>query len=163
MLDSSGAYKDTIDNLPGDILTYYGVLEGNGKLTADNAQYTVGFYRTGAASLDAATPDSIVRLDNDHILQGQAFSGEFSVHLYVPNIRNYLFVQKLAEDGLTPLSGAEFALYRAADVHNGAVDPGAQPYDTLTTRDLSQDAGDLTTLGGAGVFPHTRDAPGLTT
>lgn len=158
VLDSSGAYKNTIDNLPGDILTYYGVLESNGKLTADNAQYTVGFYRTSAASLDAATPDSIVRLDNDHILQGQAFSGEFSVHLYVPNIRNYLFVQKLAEDGLTPLSGAEFALYQAADVHNGAVDPGAQPYDTLTTRDLSQDAGDLTTLGGAGVFPHTRDA-----
>lgn len=158
VLDSSGAYKDTIENLPGDILTYYGVLAENGKLTVDNAQYTIGFYRTSAPSLDDATPASVVRLDNDRILQGQAFGREFAVHLYVPNIKNYLFVQKVAEDGITPLSGAEFALYEAADVHDGAVDPGAQPYDTLTTRDLDQGAGDLTTLGGAGVFPNTRDA-----
>lgn len=55
-LDSSGAYKVTIDNLPGDILTYYYVLETNGRLTPDNAQYTVAFYRTSAPTWRAPTP-----------------------------------------------------------------------------------------------------------
>src|SRR5699024_8358149 len=63
---------------------------------------------------------------------------------------------KVAEDGYTPLSGAVFGLYRAADVTDGAVNPGAQPYDTVTTRDQNQNQGDLITLGGAGVFPNTQ-------
>ncbi len=158
VLDSSGAYKDSIENLPGDILTYYGVLEENGKPTEDNAQYTIGFYRTDAPSLAEASPESIVRLDNEQIIQGQTFAQEFSVHLYVPNIKNYLFVQKLAEDNLTPLTGATFALYRAEDVHNGVVDPDAQFFDIVTTRDLDHDKGDLTTLGGAGVFPNEQES-----
>lgn len=155
-LDSSGAYKNTIENLPGDILTYYYVLATNGKLTADNAQYTVGFYRTSAANLADATPANTVRLNDGAAVNDQIFEREFSVRLYVPNIKNYLFVQKIAEDGFTPLTGAEFGLYKAEDVTDGQVNPGAQPFDTVTTRDQSQDRGDLITLGGAGVFPNTQ-------
>lgn len=158
VLDSSGAYKDTIENLPGDILTYYDVLAANGKLTADNAQYTVAFYRTSADNLDGATPANTVRLNDDAVVGGQSFAREFSVRLFVPNIKNYLFVQKVAEDGVTPLTGAEFALYQASDVTDGTVNPGAQPFDTVTTRDLNQDQGDLITLGGAGVFPNHQTA-----
>lgn len=156
VLDSSGAYKDTIHNLPGDILTYYYVLATNDQLTADNAQYTVAFYRTSADNLTDATAANTVRLNDGEIINGQTFDREFAVRLYVPNIKNYLFVQKVAEDGYTPLSGAVFGLYRAADVTDGAVNPGAQPYDTVTTRDQNQDQGDLITLGGAGVFPNTQ-------
>ena len=156
VLDSSGAHKDTLENLPGDILTYYHVLASNGKLTADNAQYTVGFYRTSAASLADATPENTVRLNDGASINGQNFDREFAVRLYVPDIKNYLFVQKISEDGYTPLSGAGFALYKASDVTDGAVNPGAQPFDTVTTRNQSQNQGDVITLGGAGVFPNTQ-------
>lgn len=156
VLDSSGAYKDTIDNLPGDILTYYYVLASNDQLTDSNAQYTVGFYRTSAASLADATPENTVRLNDGESINGQNFDREFAVRLFVPDIRNYLFVQKVAEDGYTPLTGAEFALYKASDVTDGVVNPGAQPFDTVTTRDQNQAQGDVITLGGAGVFPNTQ-------
>ena len=155
-LDSSGAYKSELDNLPGDILTYYYVLLANGRLTADNAQYTLGFYRTSAPSLADATPQNTVRLATA-APGGGAFEREFAVRLYVPNVKNHLFVQKVSEDG-APLEGAEFALYRAADVTDGAVDPGAQPFDTVTTRDLSQAAGDVVTLEGGGAFPAGQPA-----
>lgn len=156
VLDSSGAYKDTIENLPGDILTYYYVLATNDKLTADNAQYTLGFYRTSADNLNDATPENTVRLNDSAVLNDQTFDREFAVRLFVPDIKNYLFVQKVAEDRITPLSGATFALYKASDVTDGVVHPDAQPFDTVTTRDQSQSQGDLITLGGAGVFPNTQ-------
>lgn len=155
-LDSSGAYKDTIDNLPGDILTYYYVLATNGRLDGDNAQYTVAFYRTSAPTLAAATPADTVRLNADPVEENEEFQREFSVRLFVPDIKNYLFVQKVGEDDAQPLIGAGFALYRADDVTDGQLNPGAQPYDTVTTADLSQDAGDIITLNGAGVFPHNQ-------
>ena len=155
-LDSSGAYKTTIDNLPGDILTYYYVLATNGKLSGDNAQYTVGFYRTSAPNLAGATPQNTVRLNDDLTSQYGSFQREFSVRLFVPDIKNYFFVQKVGEDNAAPLDGAVFGLYLASDVTDGQVNPGAQPYDTVTTEDLSQDRGDIITLPGAGTFPNTR-------
>ena len=155
-LDSSGAYKTTIDNLPGDILSYYYVLATNDKLSGDNAQYTVGFYRTSAPNLAGATPQNTVRLNDDLTDQYGSFQREFSVRLFVPDIKNYFFVQKVGEDNAAPLVGAEFALYRAADVTDDQVNPGAQPYDTVTTADLSQDRGDIITLPGAGTFPNTQ-------
>ena len=116
----------------------------------------MGFYRTSAASLADATPENTVRLNDGASINGQNFNREFAVRLYVPDIKNYLFVQKIAEDGYTPLSGAGFALYKASDVTDGAVNPGAQPFDTATTRNQSQNQGDVITLGGAGVFPNTQ-------
>ena len=116
----------------------------------------MGFYRTSAASLADATPENTVRLNDGASINGQNFDREFAVRLYVPDIKNYLFVQKISEDGYTPLSGAGFALYKASDVTDGAVNPGAQPFDTVTTRNQSQNQGDVITLGGAGVFPNTQ-------
>ena len=136
----------TIDNLPGDILTYYYVLATNGDLTADNAEYTVAFYRTSASNLLGANADNTVRLNADTAGEDGNFEREFSVRLFVPDIKNYLIVQKVGESDLKTLTGAEFALYRASDVTDGQVDPGAQPYDTVTTRDQSQDRGDIITL-----------------
>ena len=156
-LDSSGAYKATLQNIPGDILTYYDVLATNGKLTADNAQYTVAFYRTSAPNLAGATADNTVRLNAGTSGDQDGFDREYAVRLYVPDIKNYLFVQKVADDAVaTPLTGAVFGLYTADQVENGAVKPGEQPWDTVTTRDLNQNSGDLITLGGAGVFPNTQ-------
>lgn len=123
-LDSSGAYKVTIDNLPGDILTYYYVLATSGELTADNAEYTVAFYRTTATNLLAANADNTVRLNADTAGEDGNFEREFSVRLFVPDIKNYLIVQKVGESGLKTLTGAEFALYRASDVTDGQVNSG---------------------------------------
>lgn len=155
-LDSSGAYKATIENLPGDILTYYDVLAANDELTADNAQYTVAFYHTTAPTLAGADAANTVRLNADIADGPGAFEREYAVRLYVPDIKNYLFVQKLAQDGATPLNGAQFALYTADQVENGQLKPGAQPFDTVTTRDLDPRQGDPILLGGAGTFPSTR-------
>ena len=156
-LDSSGAYKVTIDNLPGDILTYYYVRETNGRLTPDNAQYTVAFYRTSAPNLAGADASNTVRLNADTQDQDGGFDREFSVRLFVPDIKNYFFVQKVGEDDNDTLTGATFALYQAGDVTDGQVNPGAQPYDTVTTRDQRQENGDIITLNGSGTFPNTRD------
>lgn len=78
------------------------------------------------------------------------------MRLFVPDIKNYFFVQKVGEDNAAPLDGAVFGLYLASDVTDGQVNPGAQPYDTVITEDLSQDRGDIITLPGAGTFPNTR-------
>ena len=156
-LDSSGAYKVTIDNLPGDILTYHYVLATNGRLTPDNAQYTVAFYRTSAPNLAGADAANTVRLNADAEGQDGNFDREFSVRLFVPDIKNYFFVQKVGADDNDTLTGATFALYQASDVTDGQVNPGAQPYDTVTTRDQRQENGDIITLNGSGTFPSTRD------
>lgn len=158
-LDSSGAYQTTIDNLPGDILTYYYVLATNGKLSGDNAQYTVGFYRTSAPNLAGATPQNTVRLNDDLTSQYGSFQREFSVRLFVPDIKNYFFVQKVGDDNAAPLDGAVFGLYLASDVTDGQVNPGAQPYDTVTTEDLSQDRGRHHHPARGGDLPQHQDGP----
>ena len=132
------------------------VIPGTGKLTADNAQYTVGFYRTSAASLADATPENTVRLNDGASINGQNFDREFAVRLYVPDIKNYLFVQKIAEDGYTPLSGAEFALYKASDVTDGDM-----CITSMITTSTRADYG-IVTSAGRFVLAHAVELPHIT-
>lgn len=144
-LTSNGSYQVTIENLPGDIKTYYHIC---GK--EDEAQYTVEYYYTEAENLDEATEENTRRIDSQN--KTHPLKRSFSMDLYITNIKNRLLVQKVDQAG-KPLAGAEFTLYKAGDanVENGAVTikAGAKAYDTLRT----EGAGGSLGLEGGGLFP----------
>lgn len=112
--ENSSLYTADIENLPGDIRKYYFVLKENER---DKAAYTVGYYYTEAATLDKATSTNTYRVDSTN------FGRNFSANLYVPNVQNNLFVQKLDEDGVPVSAGAdksgsaEFTLYPQKNVN----------------------------------------------
>lgn len=144
-LTSDGSYQVTIENLPGDIETYYHICGD-----ADKAQYTVEYYYTEANNLDEATEGNTWRIDSQN--KTHPLERSFSMDLYITNIKNRLLVQKVDQAG-KPLAGAEFTLYKDEDatVENGAVtiNPGAEAYDTLQT----EGAGGSLGLEGGGLFP----------
>mgnify|MGYP005759915255 CR=1 FL=1 len=144
-LASSGAYQVEVSNLPGDIRTYYYVLEQNNK---NDAKYTIAYYYTDASSLSGATEDNTWRISSD---QGE-LDRVFSVNLYVSNIKNRLLVQKVDDEG-TPINGAVFSLYRKEDVtvhQDGSftIEDGATAYDTVETANLASPK-----IDGGGIFP----------
>lgn len=144
-LTSDGSYQVTIENLPGDIETYYHICGD-----ADKAQYTVAYYYTKAENLDEATEGNTRRIDSQN--KNHPLERSFSMDLYITNIKNRLLVQKVDQAG-KPLVGAEFTLYAAenATVENGAVTikADAAVYDTLQT----EGAGGPLGLEGGGLFP----------
>lgn len=147
-LTSNGSYQVTIENLPGDIETYYYIC--NDKTTT---KYTVAYYYTEANNLDEATGENTRRIDSQNI--NHPLERIFSMDLYITNIKNRLLVQKVDQAG-KPLAGATFALYKAeyATEENGTVtiNPGAEAYDTLQT----EGAGGPLGLEGGGLFPAQR-------
>ena len=144
-LTSNGSYQVTIENLPGDIETYYHICGDAGK-----AQYTVEYYYTKAENLDEATEKNTWRIDSQS--ETHPLERSFSMDLYITNIKNRLLVQKV-DQAEKPLAGAEFTLYKAGDanVENGAVTikADAAAYDTLQT----EGAGGSLGLEGGGLFP----------
>ncbi len=144
-LTSNGSYQVTIENLPGDIKTYYHIC---GK--EDEAQYTVEYYYTKAENLDGATEKNTRRIDSQS--ETHPLERIFSMDLYITNIKNRLLVQKV-DQAEKPLAGATFALYKEEDVtvENGkaTVQEGKQPYDSLQT----EGAGGSLGLEGGGLFP----------
>ena len=144
-LTSGGFYQVTIENLPGDIETYYYIC--NDKTTA---KYTVAYYYTEANNLDEATEENTRRIDSQNI--NHPLERIFSMDLYITNIKNRLLVQKVDQAG-KPLAGADFALYKVEDVtvENGkaTVQERKQPYDSLQT----EGAGGSLGLEGGGLFP----------
>ena len=144
-LTSEGSYQVTIENLPGDIKTYYHICGD-----ADEAQYTVAYYYTKAENLDEAKKENTWRIDSQN--KDHPLKRIFSMDLYITNIKNRLLVQKV-DQAEKPLAGATFALYKAEDanVENGAVtiELDAEAYDTLQT----EGAGGSLGLEGGGLFP----------
>lgn len=144
-LTSDGSYQVTIENLPGDIETYYYIC--NDETTA---KYTVAYYYTKAENLDEATEENTRRIHSQS--ETHPLKRSFSMDLYITNIKNRLLVQKVDQAG-KPLAGATFALYKAEDanVENGAVtiELDAEAYDTLQT----EGAGGSLGLEGGGLFP----------
>ena len=144
-LTSGGSYQVTIENLPGDIETYYYIC--NDKTTA---KYTVAYYYTEANNLDEAKEGNTWRIDSQS--ETHPLERSFSMDLYITNIKNRLLVQKVDKAG-KPLAGATFALYKAeyATEENGTVTikAGAKAYDTLRT----EGAGGSLGLEGGGLFP----------
>lgn len=131
---ASGAYEANVEDLPGDITKYYYMLSDSNK---GSAEYTIAYYYTSATSVEGATIYNTYRVNSDE------FERVFSVNLYVPNIQNNLYVQKLDENG-TPVSAsigtATFALYQAENVtinDNGTYTTVGSPWQTQTTSDMT--------------------------
>lgn len=150
-LASSGAYQVEIENLPGDIRTYFHICKDE-----DTAQYTIGYYYTTANTVENATADNTWRIDSDPTGWGAddyALDRVFSMDLYVTNIKNRLLVQKVDDAGVA-VNGAEFALYpedqvRVSGDGTVTIPEGAQAADRLTTQPLTG----LVEMEGGGVFP----------
>ncbi len=144
-----GSQKLNVTGLPGDPNSYYHLWSK--KLTsskeAGQLLYTVNFY--------------YVENGRYHRLDPGDFGRDFSVRLFIPNIKNYLVVHKV-DGSNNSLIDAEFGLYRAADVEVTAagynIKPGAVPYDTVTTRNLKQSNGDPLTANGCAMFPSPDQA-----
>ena len=114
-LGTNGAYQVEVDNLPGDVNQYYGMLANNGEDTS-GAQYTVQYYYVaGSGGADGASARTIHRILTEPDAGYAGFSYAYSVRLYIANIRNGFLVAKTDTAG-NPLAGATFALYRRADM-----------------------------------------------
>lgn len=144
---SSGAYSVDIASLPGDVQTYYHMLPDANK---GDAKYAVGFYYSTAS--DAASMND----RNTYLLTDQGFGRNFGVRLYVPDIKNTLFVQKIDESGHS-LGGAQLSLYRldGNETSRSCTDlsfDGRQAYDTVTTAAEAGDDAELS-INGTASFP----------
>ena len=115
---TNGSYEVTLEELPGDVNTYYyQLLKTSPDTAVTDAEYTIGYYHTDAESLSASgAAGSVVRLqaNNNTDASYDGFDRVFSVTLNVPNIRNTLSLHKTNEEDES-LPGAEFALYRDDD------------------------------------------------
>ena len=147
-LASSGAYQVEISNLPGDIRTYYHICKN-----LDAAKYTIAYYYTTAKTLGEASQSNTWRIDSDkEVSTSESLSRVFSMDVYVSNVKNYLMVQKVDDQG-SPVNGAEFALYNASDIETDpqtkelSVKDGASPIKTVETS--SENNGTITLSGGA--------------
>lgn len=144
-LASSGAYQVEVSNLPGDVRDYYHFTKN-----ADSAKYTIAYYYTEADSLADANAQNTYRIASESTQY--PLDRVFSMDLYVSNVKNYLMVQKVDEEG-SPVTGARFALYKAENVtvsgDTVTVPEDANPYDSLTTENVTG----ILKLDGGGVFP----------
>ena len=148
-LQQSGRYDVDINDLPGDIETYYYVISDDKNA---KTKYTVGYYFTEEDSLSKATVDNTYRVDSEN------FDRIFSVNLYVPNIQNNLYVQKLDENGQPVSAGADgsgsatFTLYAQAGV---IIDEDGTYTVVEGTQSYSEATSDMTTplpLTGGAMF-----------
>lgn len=150
-LSSSGAYQVEVSNLPGDAKKYYHITRD-----IDKSKYAVAYYYTEADTLAGTDEDNTWRIADTGGNGEDLLNRVFSMDLYVTDIKNQLYVQKVDDDN-NPLAGAEFSLYKEDSVTvdgEGAVtvNQNAQPYDSLTTSDLKT-SDETTYMEGGGMFP----------
>ena len=135
---SNGSYMTELNNCPGDMRDYYFWREEKNPDQMEDVVYSIGYYYTTAKDLKDAT------VENTHWVVSRDFERQFTATLYIPNVRNYLRVQKTDTNG-KQISGAEFSLYKKEDVtvvNTGTeeapvlaytVKDGAKPYDVTET------------------------------
>ena len=147
-MNASGSYEALINELPGDIKTYYHMV---GEADRNNTQMAIGYYYTTASDIAGATDSNTVRLQNPI---DNPFEGIYSSNIYYANKKNYLFVQKY-DDQTTPqlLNGATFELYAEDSIEFindvATIKQDAVPYDTTTTQTYSG----ILQAEGTAVFP----------
>lgn len=141
---TNGSYETTIEDLPGDILTYrHMIQEYQGKTyvaAMAAAEYSVAYFYTAGdlsapdGSEHAVTSENTAQINSEGGTNSQAFDRIFSVTLNVPNIKNELKLKKTDvtdPNAVTALEGVKFKLYVDED-KDGMADRGSEP-NTLTT------------------------------
>ncbi len=115
----------------------------------DNTNYRIAYYLVDMprdeleAQLRAG--GNPITDSNTYLLESDGKAGNFTrtsyAKMHVTNVENKLVVQKVDDEG-TPVRGAVFDLYRAADMNSdaSAPNPGAVPYRTQTTADMTHES-----------------------
>ncbi len=150
---SSGAMQAAIDNLPGDIATYYHMLEPADR---DSAQYRIAYYYTTGSLAKADTSNTfLLNEDGDGTGNYPAFRQTYASTIYVTDLSIRLYLEKVDEFG-KGLNGATFALYKAADLTveddgTWTVNNNAKPVSTQATKNQPKHH-DLPAQDGIAVF-----------
>lgn len=113
-LSASGNMQAELKNLPGDIASYYYMLDSGDK---EKTEYTVAYYWTNADSLSGADELNTWRVlaDSDDDSTYNGFTRVFGSTIQVPNMINRLLVQKMDDEG-NLIDGAGFALYNVSEM-----------------------------------------------
>lgn len=111
-MSSGGQMQARINGTPGDITTYYYMLDAESK---SKTQYTVAYYYSTASNLKTSVRDNTCRINADST--SHAFTRSFGATIHVPNLRNRLVTQKLDKQGKL-VNGATFALYSVEETEN---------------------------------------------
>lgn len=143
-MSAGGSLQANLDNLPGDIMSYYFMLdqvwdslseaekqkyESRESYLAQKTLYTVAFYWT-PGTLDDISANNIYRvqseggtidLGNDTEQTIYSFGRVFGASINVPNLSNRLFVQKFDEAG-NLVNGAKFAMYEVEEANDSGID-----------------------------------------
>lgn len=111
-LSTDGSYKCTIEDLPGDVKKYR-------HFNQSDFEYTVAYYiADNADSLNDVTQSNTYLINGpDYYDNDSNLERIFSAKLYVPNIKNNLYVQKTDINGNAISSTASFALYPENDIN----------------------------------------------
>ena len=127
-LNSMGAYETTLDELPGDIMTYSKVIVADNRGSSveelaealqKKAKYSILFYYT-TGDINSADSSNTVRLDTGIMSQNsnvREFEYQYAVKLVATDISSDLYVRKFDEYSTTfnsqehSVSGVKFALY----------------------------------------------------
>ena len=156
-VDSHGAYTVSLDDLPGDVMRYYWMINklypGNDEKLVSDTRYAVNIYFTKGALEDATEA-------NTRLVDTGNFPAVFNARVYVTNIQNRLFVQKVDEGG-NGVAGATFSLYEADATMVGAdgkrvVNDKDVAYDRVVTAEA--DSG-LPGIKGGAAFPSGAGRP----
>ena len=155
-LTSGGAFQTTVEDIPGNIHTYYWYIENTRSVDYvmnSQVEYLLNYYYHNKET------DEYIRLyAND-------FDREFATNISVANVKNYLLVKKVTERNV-PMNGTTFALFKANDVQkylkeDNTVDvndlEGVVPYDSGITRPMNRTDGDKVTGDALLLFPTKKD------
>lgn len=136
----SGRMEITLNNLPGDITSYYYSLDDGEK---EKTRYSVAYYWTSAESLSGANEGNtwLVSADASMPADNSGFERVFGSVISVPNVYNRLLVQKKSSDeNPVPLNGARFALYPVVEDEHKDGTAGTVYYEADEGRLIKLDA-----------------------
>lgn len=175
-LNSMGAYETTLDELPGDIMTYSNVIvaDNAGKSDQeilselqDKAMYSISYYYT-SGDINDATSENSVRLDTGIMSTNpnvREFEYQYAVKLVATDVSDDLYVRKYDEyatnfsDASHTVNDVKFALYPEDQTtllsrltqNNVSLKDDAAPVQEQTTADIIT-PGSSVSLSGTAVF-----------
>lgn len=175
-LNSMGAYETTLDELPGDIMTYSTVIVADNagksdqeilKALQDKSMYSISYYYT-TGDIDDATSQNSVRLDMGIMSSNtiaREFEYQYAVKLVATDVSDDLYVKKFDKyttdfsDSEHTVNGVKFALYPEDQTTLlSRMTPGdvvlkddAVPVQEQTTADISSSY-DSMDLSGTAIF-----------
>ena len=180
-LNSMGAYETTLDELPGDIMTYSNVIvaDNKGKTQAeirkaleDKARYSICYYYTTGDVKDASVSNT-TRLDTGILSKNSTgmakeYDYQYAVKLTATDVTNDLYVQKQSSTSAgfneSCINGVKFALYPKDETtwlsrlpgHDVKLKKDASPVQEQVTRPIGADVAG-SELYGSAVFKKLKN------